>query len=239
MELINCAIIDDEPLAREGLRNYIQEVEFLNLLDTFEQPLEFMSYQDRDLVDLLFLDIQMPKMSGMEFLRNIRPLPSIIVTTAHPSYALESFQWDVVDYLLKPITFDRFYKAASKVRDLIAVQSHKSHEKSESDDHFFIKCDSRYEKIYFSDILFIKGMKNYIQIITEKEKYLTLTSMKDILEHLPGEQFLRTHKSYIVNSEKVKTVQNHELVIQTHRIPVSRNMRDNILHSILKDKLLN
>lgn len=239
MELINCAIIDDEPLAREGLRNYIQELEFLNLLADFEQPLAFMSYQDREIVDLLFLDIQMPKMSGMEFLRNIRPLPSIIITTAHPSYALESFQWDVVDYLLKPITFDRFYKAASKVRDLIAVQSNKEHEKLESDDHFFIKCDSRYEKIHFNDILFIKGMKNYIQIFTEKEKYLTLTSMKDILHHLPGEQFLRTHKSYIVNSEKVKTVQNHELVIQSHRIPISRNMRDNILQSILKDKLLN
>ena len=175
----------------------------------------------------------------MEFLRNIRPLPLVIVTTAHPSYALESFQWDVVDYLLKPITFDRFYKATSKARDLINFKSIRQNDTLKDQAYFFIKCDNRYEKIYFDDILFIKGMKNYVQIFTEKKKHLTLTSLKEVLEYLPNQQFLRTHKSYIINSIKVNSLQNHELTIQEHRIPISRNMRESIMQSILKDKLIN
>lgn len=238
---MNCAIIDDEPLAREGLSNYVREIDFLKLVGICENPIELTSLMHQHKVDLIFLDIQMPKMNGMEFLKITDEVPIVIITTAYPSYALESFQLDVMDYLLKPITFDRFFKAVKKARDYFQLKStghsvsNPAH--SEEPGYFFIKCENKYEKIFAQEILYIEGMQNYVQIVTEKGKYMTLLTLKDIEHNLENESFLRVHKSYIINISKINSIETHEICIRTHRIPISRNFRDQVMEKVLNNKL--
>src|ERR1700753_826202 len=152
--MINCVIIDDEPLAREGLANYVREVDFLNLGGIGENPLELLHLIDQQKVDLIFLDIQMPKMNGIEFLKIMQKPPMVVITTAYPSYALEGFQLNVLDYLLKPITFERFFKAASKARDYHRLLNRPTDPSPEGPTSFFIRCGSKYEKIHFDQILY-------------------------------------------------------------------------------------
>ena len=171
--MMNCVIVDDEPLAREGLANYVREVDFLRLTGTCEHPLELINKLDQQPVDLIFLDIQMPKMSGIDFLKIVQNPPMVIITTAYPSFALEGFQLNVLDYLLKPITFERFFKSAYKAKDyhrFLNQSAAISSQKAEIDsDYFFIKCGNKYEKIVYGDILFIEGMQNYVTIFTTRE----------------------------------------------------------------------
>jgi two-component system LytT family response regulator len=233
---LNCVIIDDEPLAREGLNNYVHEIEFLNLLGTCENSIELTKVMDQHLVDLIFLDIQMPKMNGMDFLKITKDPPIVIITSAYPSYALESFQLNVLDYLLKPITFDRFFQAVKKAKEYFQLVS--GHALSNPSKYFFfIKCENKYEKIFFNDILYIEGMQNYVRIYTEKGKYLTLLNLKDIETNLDKNSFIRVHKSYIVNITKIDSIEKHEISIQSSRIPISRNFRDQVIDTILNDKL--
>ena len=175
--MMNCVIIDDEPLAREGLASYVREVDFLNLTGTCENPLELIKLLDHQAIDLIFLDIQMPKMNGIDFLKIMQKPPMVIITTAYPSYALESFQLNVLDYLLKPITFDRFFKSANKAKDYYRLLNNwpqPGAPKTEADEgYFFIKCGNKYEKIYFDEILYVEGMQNYVTIFTAKGKYIT------------------------------------------------------------------
>src|SRR5882757_4163557 len=181
--MINCVIIDDEPLAREGIASYVREVDFLNLSGVCENPLELLPLIDRQAADLVFLDIQMPKMNGIEFLKILQKPPMVIITTAYPSYALEGFQLNVLDYLLKPITFERFFKSANKAKDyhqLITKPANPELAKTDDTDHFFIKCGSKYEKIHFADILYVQGMQNYVTIYTQKGKYITLLNLKNL-----------------------------------------------------------
>src|SRR3569833_1182280 len=167
--MMNCVIVDDEPLAREGLANYVREVDFLNLTGVCENPLELLPLFDKNIIDLVFLDIQMPKMNGIEFLKIMQKPPMVVITTAYPSYALDGFQLNVLDYLLKPITFERFFKAAAKARDYHKLLT--ANPAGSVEDYFFIKCGGKFEKIFFDDILYIEGMQNYVTIYTAKGKY--------------------------------------------------------------------
>jgi two-component system, LytTR family, response regulator len=235
---MNCVIIDDEPLAREGLSNYVGEIDFLHLTGTCENPIELTKMLDEHPVDLIFLDIQMPKMNGLDFLKAITKPPIVIITTAFPSYALEGFQLDVLDYLLKPITFDRFFKSVNKAKDyynLVNKSVVSSAEKGE--DYFFIKCGSKFEKIHFADILFAEGMQNYVTIYTRKGKYLTLLNLKSLERNLSNKSFIRIHKSYVVSVDKIEGMEGNEIFIQSHRIPVGRNFRDEVLQQVIKNKL--
>lgn len=232
---INCVIIDDEPLAREGIFNYAREIEFLRVAGTCENAIELVSMMGRQKIDLIFLDIQMPKMNGMDFLKITKDPPIVIITSAYPTYALESFQLNVLDYLLKPITFDRFFQASKKAKDYFQLLS--GHGNSEAQRYFFVKCESKYEKIFFADILYIEGMQNYVRIYTEKGKYLTIFTLKDIEQNLSGESFLRVHKSYIINISKIDAIEKHEITIQSARIPISRNFRDQVIEKVLNDKV--
>ncbi|MVM31619.1 response regulator [Spirosoma sp. HMF4905] len=239
--MINCIITDDEPLAREGLANYVREVDFLHLTGTCENPLELMALLDKQPVDLIFLDIQMPKMNGIDFLKIVQNPPMVIITTAYPSFALEGFQLNVLDYLLKPITFDRFVKSANKAKDyhqLLTKSSSTSPQKVESeDDSFFIKCGNKYEKLYFEDILFIEGMQNYVTIFTNKGKYITLLNLKSLEQNLTSHAFLRVHKSYLVSTNKIDSIEGNEIFIQSHRIPISRNYREQVIAQVVNNKL--
>lgn len=239
--MINCVIVDDEPLAREGLSNYVREVDFLHLAATCENPLQLLDLLDHTPVDLIFLDIQMPKMNGLDFLKLAQKTPMVIITTAFPSYALEGFQLDVLDYLLKPITFERFFKAARKARDYhrllmkpVAINPHKT-EKQE--DYFFIKCGSKYEKIPLEDILYVEGMQNYVNIYTVKGKYLTILSLKSLEENLSEQSFIRVHKSYIVAIGKIDSIEGNEIFIQNSKIPISRNYREKVMEQVIINRL--
>lgn len=238
--MINCVIIDDEPLAREGLANYVREVDFLQLAGICENPLELVPMIDNNTVDLIFLDIQMPKMNGIEFLKIMQKPPMVIITTAYPSYALEGFQLNVLDYLLKPITFERFFKAASKARDYHRLISRPATEQSTTlpdDDYFFIKCGNKYEKIPFEDILYVEGMQNYVNIYTVKGKFMTILSLKNLEENLDQHAFIRVHKSYIVATGKIESIEGNEIFIRDHRIPISRNYRQHVIDQVVNKKL--
>lgn len=238
--MINCVIIDDEPLAREGLANYVREVDFLNLAGVCENPLELLPLIDNGPVDLIFLDIQMPKMNGIEFLKIMQKPPMVVITTAYPSYALEGFQLNVLDYLLKPITFERFFKAASKARDyhrLLTRPQGESSNGAADDDYFFIKCGNKYEKIPFEDILYVEGMQNYVNIYTQKGKFMTILSLKSLEENLDQHTFIRVHKSYIVSVGKIESIDGNEIFIQNHRIPISRNYRQQVIDQVVNKRL--
>lgn len=242
---MKCLIVDDEPLAREGLKNYVSEIDFLILIDVCENPLEASQAMHREKIDLLFLDIQMPKMNGMDFLKSLQNPPIVIITTAFPSYALESFQLDVLDYLLKPITFQRFFKAVNKAKDyhdLLQKSPPPTAEiqqiaHSEKESSFFIKAENKYEKIEITEILWVEGMQNYITIYTTQGKYIALLTMKSVEEKLKSHPFLRVHKSFIVAIPKVEGMEGNELLIQGNRIPVSRNYKEEVMEKIINKRL--
>jgi len=236
--MINCVIIDDEPLAREGIANYVREIDFLHLVETCDNPVELIKLLDKHDIDLVFLDIQMPKMNGIEFLKIVQKPPMIIITTAFPSYALESFQLDVLDYLLKPITFERFFKAANKAKDYHQLLSKPDLQKTEqAADYFFVKCGNKYEKIHFNEILYIQAKQNYVTICTEKGNYMTLLSLKNLEENLDSQLFIRVHKSFIVSINKIKAIEANEVIIQAHRITISRNYHEQVIKQVVKNKL--
>jgi two-component system LytT family response regulator len=234
--MINCVIIDDEPLAREGVANYVREVDFLQLAGVCENPLELLPLMDQHTIDLVFLDIQMPKMTGIEFLKILQKPPMVVLTTAYPSYALEGFQLNVLDYLLKPITFERFFKAAAKARDYYRLLSNAATGRQE--DYFFVKCGSMYKKVFFEDVLYVEAMQNYITIYTTKGKYMTLLSLKSLVEKLPAAGFIRVHKSFLAAISKIDGIEAAELFISGNRIPISRSYHDEVIKRVLNKKLL-
>lgn len=237
---LKCVIVDDEPLAREGLLTYVREIDFLELSGEAENPLELNKLLEKEKIDLIFLDVQMPLMSGLDFLK-IRPdLPMVILTTAFPSYALEGFQFDVMDYLLKPITFNRFFKAVNKAREyhLLRYRKPESMPEAETDKFFFIKCDNKYEKIFVRDILFVQALQNYVIIQTARSKFMTLLPLKTVEENLDSSQFIQVHKSYIVSIAAITSIENHELVIGSFKIPLSRNFKEQVMERVLKVNLL-
>ena len=236
--MMKCVIIDDEPLAREGIADYVREVDFLQLEGVCEHPLELMTLMDKTPVDLIFLDIQMPKMNGIDFLKIVRNPPMVIITTAYPSYALEGFQLNVLDYLVKPVTFDRFFKSANKAKDyhrLVTKSASADTTKSDvNEDYFFIKCGSKYEKIFFDDILFIEGMQNYVIIYTDKGKYVTLLYMKNLEQNLDSRFFIRVHKSYIVALSAIKSIDGNiiQLDMDKGEVPLGSSYKDALLELV-------
>src|SRR5579859_5809078 len=236
--MINCVIIDDEPLAREGMTSYVREVDFLQLAGVCENPVELTKLLDQHPVDLIFLDIQMPKMNGLDFLKMVQNPPIVIITTAYPTYALDGFQLNVLDYLLKPITFDRFFKSVNKARDYYQLITRSPQPAADAAaDYFFIRCGSKYEKIFFNQILYIEGMQNYITIYTEKGRYVTLLYLKNLEGNLDSQSFIRVHKSYIVSISKIDAIEGNEIFIQSHRIPISRNHREEVIQRVVANKL--
>lgn len=239
---MNCVIIDDEPLAREGLASYVREIDFLQLTGTCKNPVELMKLLDEHPIDLIFLDIQMPKMNGIDFLKIVQKPPLVIITTAFPTYALEGFQLNVLDYLLKPITFDRFFQSVNKAKDYyqLLTKSNVSVDvppAAKPADYFFIKSGSKYEKICFEDILYVEAMQNYITIYTRKGKYVTLLYLKNLEQNLDPKAFIRVHKSYIVAIHQIEGIEGNEIFIQSHRIPISRNYHDQVLEQVVRSKL--
>jgi DNA-binding LytR/AlgR family response regulator len=239
--MINCVIVDDEPLAREGLADFVEDVEFLHLSGTCENPIQLIRFLEEHPVDLIFLDIQMPKMSGLDFLKITKNPPMVILTTAFPNFALEGFQLNVLDYLLKPITFDRFFMAVNKARDyqrFLAFSSGSNQQKSVvPEDYFFIKCGNKYEKIFFDDVLYLESMQNYVNIFTTKRKYITLMNLKNLEQNFDNNLFMRVHKSYMVSIRKIEVIEGNEILMQSFRIPLSRSYREQVLERVVTNRL--
>ena len=234
---LNCIIIDDEPLARKGLVEYISDVDFLHLAGEFDNPLKATSTLSDQTIHLIFLDIQMPKLSGIEFLKSLSHPPLVIFTTAYPQYAIEGFDLNVLDYLLKPISFDRFLKAAMKAKD--AVTSKQTIPASTSqEDYIFIKSDNKLVKIFYNDILFVEALQNYVTIYTSDKKYITYLTFKSVEESLPADQFIKVHKSYIVAAAKIESIEGNQIKIGSHYIPISRSSKEEVMEKLLKGKFM-
>ena len=237
--IIQCVIIDDEPLARECIANYIREIDFLKLVGEGNNPLQLIELMEHQEIDLIFLDIQMPVMNGIEFLKITNQRPSVILTTAFPNYALEGFELDVMDYLLKPITFNRFFKAVKKVWEFKQVQDASANKTSRTSDidYFFVKNDKTYEKIYVKDILYVEAMQNYIAFHTvDGKRHLALITMKQAEENLQGNSFIRVHKSFIIAVDKIKSIADNKVNIASMQIPIGRNYKTQLMEIVQKNR---
>ncbi|SHE53895.1 LytR/AlgR family response regulator transcription factor [Pedobacter caeni] len=229
---ITCIITDDEPYARKGLQGYIEKISFLDLKGSCEDALQLNSLLERQPVDLLFLDIQMPLITGIEFLKTVRNPPKVIFTTAYEQYAIQGFELEVMDYLLKPISYERFLKAATKAKDYFEMST----VSEQGQTYLFLKVNGKFEKIVFADILFIEGMENYVAIHLKDKKIVTHTTIKSLLEKLPARQFIQTHKSYIAGIQKIDTIDGNILHIQKHQVPVSKYLRKVVMETILNHR---
>lgn len=226
---INCLIVDDEPIARKILGEYVEELDWLQLVGQAESPLKAINLMAQHPVDLLFLDIEMPQMSGFELLKKLTNPPAVIITTAYPTYAIEGFELDVLDYLLKPISIDRFLKSALKAKALFEQKNKTS---SSQIDYFFVKCDGNIERIEIRNLLYVKALENYIVIQTTQRKYITYLTMKGLEEYLPSEQFVKIHKSYLVPIAKIDRIEGNEVHIGNEKLPLSRTLRADVLQRI-------
>ncbi|MFN8344373.1 MAG: LytTR family DNA-binding domain-containing protein [Spirosomataceae bacterium] len=226
---INCLIIDDEPVARRIVQEFVEDMEWLHLVGQAESPVKAINLLAQHSVDLLFLDIEMPQMSGLELLKNLPNPPAVIVTTAYPQYALEGFDLNVLDYLLKPISMERFLKAALKAKAFFEQKSKPSPSRA---DYFFVKCDGNIERIELRELLYVKALENYIIIQTAQRKYITYLTMKGLEEYLPAEQFVKIHKSYLVPIAKIDRIEGNEVHIGNEKLPLSRNLRAEVLERI-------
>ncbi|MCG8322540.1 MAG: LytTR family DNA-binding domain-containing protein [Cytophagales bacterium] len=233
---INCVVIDDEYPARILMKEYIGQLAHLKLLGTFANPIKALDFLHDQAVHLIFLDIQMPELTGLEFINALKTRPMIILTTAYADYALEGYKLDVVDYLLKPIQFDRFYQSVAKARGLLALKSKAAiNEKSaqyDASDHIVVKADRKIYRVLLEDIYFIQGLREYVTFYTVQGKIISLDSLKRLEKTLPDSRFMRVHKSYIINKLKVESLQGNTLIINNSNIPFSKNLKDRILKEV-------
>ena len=239
--MISCIIIDDEPLARKGLTEYIADVDFLDLLAAYDNPLKAEEQISRGEVHLLFLDIQMPKISGLDFLKSLKQAPPVIFTTAFPQYALDGFELNALDYLVKPVSFERFLKAALRAKEYYEVRqlNHAGHSDFEiNGDYFFIKADNKLVKIFYDQVLFVEALQNYVVIHTAGKKYLTYLTFKSVEEYLPVNRFIKVHKSFIISATKIDSIEGNEIRIGANQIPISRNLKEEVMNRLLKGKFL-
>ena len=236
---IRCLIIDDEPLARKGLREYIADTDFLELVGEYDNPVNAAAAIGRDDIQLLFLDIQMPKITGLDFFKTIKNPPPVIFTTAYPQYALDSYEVNALDYLVKPISFDRFLKAVMKAKEYYEVREKNSMETAgRAEDHFFIKADNKLIRLKFDEILYAEALQNYVVIHTTDRKYITYLTFKAIEDYLPADRFVKTHKSYIVAAGRIDSIDGNDIRLGTHHVPISRNLKDEVMDKLLKGKFL-
>lgn len=233
---LNCIVIEDERIAREGIESFIAKIDSLHLIGSFSNPLLAIETMQTEKIDLLFLDIKMPEMSGISFLKTLSHPQSVIITTAFSNYAVEGFELNVVDYLLKPFSFERFLNAVNKVQLKNTPVTNSDIENK--DDFLFIKCENKIEKIFYSDILFVQAMENYVIIQTSNRKYVSYLTLKSVEEYLPENLFAKIHKSYIVAISKINTIEGNTIKINNHTINFSRNNKEEVLQLILKNKLL-
>lgn len=226
---MNCIIVDDEPLAREAMELLIADTGVLNFIGTFNSAVTASRFMEEHSVDLIFLDIQMPGITGIEFARTISKKTLVIFTTAYTEYALDSYEVDAVDYLVKPIEPERFLKAVDKAvsyHSLLLKEEKEAIETIEAAEYFFVKADRRYFKVNFTDILFIEGLKDYVILQLDDQRIITRITLKAVFDLLPENTFIRVNKSYIVNTRHIDSFDNNDIFIKSHEIAIGNSYRD-------------
>jgi DNA-binding LytR/AlgR family response regulator len=229
-----CLIVDDEPLARELIKGYVAKLENFEIAAECSDAMKALNTLRAKPVDLMFMDIQMPQITGIEFLKTLKHPPKVIITTAYREYALDGFELDVVDYLLKPITFERFLKSVNKFyqmnQDEVQVVSGHGADKTTDEFFIYVKENKKVIKIYLSEIKYIEGLSEYVQIYTDKRKVIVKTSLTLMEEKLPTEQFLRIHKSYIISVSKIEAFTANTIEIQNKELPIGRSYKNVVLN---------
>ncbi len=231
---MRCIIIDDEPLAREGMKMNINEVPGLELVGEFEDAIKANEFLQKNDVDLMFLDIEMPGVSGLDFIRNLKKPPMVILATAYPQYAVEAYELDVLDYLVKPVKLERFIKAVSKADEYLKLSAETSVVESIEENFIFIKSERKYVKINFDEIYFIEGLKDYVIVHASHGKYMTAMNVKTIHNKLPEDVFYRTSKSFIININHISDIDGGYVNIKDSKIPIGRSYRDTFLDFVNK-----
>jgi DNA-binding LytR/AlgR family response regulator len=222
---MNCIIIDDHDLSEKAIEHFIKKVDFLNLTCSFSNPIDALSFLDKNKVDLIFLDIEMPEMNGIEFINAITSqCPQIILTTYHKEFAIEAFDCNVTDYLMKPLVYARFFKAVSKAKNIFEKEN-----ANFSDDTVFLKKNGAIVRLKKSDILWIEALVDYVIIHTHNEKYIFHSTMKAMEDKLLSKEFMRVHRSYIVRIDKIDSIQDHAIAFDKKLIPIGLSYRENVL----------
>lgn len=220
--------IDDEPLALRLVNDYISKTPFLELVGAFDNPLDAIDFLSTESVDLIFVDIQMPDLTGIEFARSLEKAPKLIFTTAYEKYALEGFKLNAIDYLLKPFSYEEFLKAAQKARKQTELENGIPQSIEANNQFLFLKSEYKIRRINFNDILYIEGLKDYIKVYTvgEDKPVLSLSSMKALEQKLPEDKFMRVHRSFIVNLERIEVIERSRIIFGKTYIPVSDQYKD-------------
>lgn len=236
--MIRCIAIDDEPLALRQITNYIEKTPFLDLKESFESPLSAISYLQSNTIDLMFVDINMPDINGLDFVKSLENPPKIIFTTAYSEYAVEGFRVDAIDYLLKPIDYATFLKASNKAKSWFDVHEKQPEQLQTNNDFLFIKSEYKIVRVKLEDIKYIEGMREYIRIHLVNEKpIMTLLSMKAMEAQLTNKNFMRVHRSFIVNLNKITTIERNRIVFDKIYIPISDQYKDGFQQFVEKNFL--
>ena len=240
---MNCIIIDDEPLAREGMQILIAKMPNLNLIGSFSNTFSASKVLREKKIDLIFLDINMPEMNGLDFAKSLTKSPMIIFATAYPQYAIDSYELDAVDYLLKPVRFERFVKAVNKAQDYTNLIDSKDASENQieniTDNFIFIKSDRKFFKIHFFEILYIEGLKDYAIIHTKERKIITAMNLKTIFESLPAKEFIRISKSFIVNIKYILSFDNYNVYLTNNaELPIGNSFKDGFIRDFVNGKVI-
>jgi DNA-binding LytR/AlgR family response regulator len=239
---MNCIIIDDEPLAREGMQMHIDSIPYLKTLGSFSNPFDAIELLQEGKVDLIFLDINMPEISGLNFVKTLANPPLVIFATAYPQYALDSYDLDSIDYLIKPIRTERFAKAVNKAQNYLSLLQNNEQAKNEltsfEDDFIYIKTDKKFFKIHFKDITYIEGLRDYVAIHTVGKKIVAGMNVKTIYDKLPVKFFARISKSYIVNTAHIISFDSFNVYLDNTEIPIGTNFKEEFMSNYVEGKVV-
>lgn len=234
---MKCVVIDDEPFALDLIKDYIQRTPFLELTQFFSNPFKALDFISRQKADLIFLDINMPELSGIQLIKALQTPPMVIFTTAYPEFAAESYEYNAVDYLVKPVKYERFLKAVSKASGLIGStkqiqQAESVSTQEQANEPLYIKSGNQLVKLWPDEILYIEAAGNYMCFQTRTRKVMSLLTMKDVLEILSNEEFMRIHKSYIVSLKHIEAIERHDVVVAGKQIPIGITYRELFLDKV-------
>jgi DNA-binding LytR/AlgR family response regulator len=235
MKKLSCIIVDDEPVARKILYEFVDKTPFLDLQGQFENATKAEAFLKNNVTDIIFLDIEMPKVSGLQLLQKMNIESLVILTTAFPKYALEGYELDIIDYLLKPILFSRFLKAVQKAKDYYQMKNMAI--STQQPTYIFIKSEKRIEKIEINDIHYAESIGNYVSIYTDNKKIIAYLTMKSLESQLPLDEFIKIHQSFLVNRSKIIAIEGNEIKIEGRSLPISRNYREMVM-KIVHQRLL-
>lgn len=231
---LKALIIDDEPIARKIIRDYADKINYLELLGEAEDPVAANKILENESLDLIFLDIQMPRMTGIKFLHAKGDPPFLtIITTAYPNYAVEGFELNILDYLVKPIAFERFARACAKAKQYFELKRNAAKE-----NYFFVKSEGRVQKVLFDDLIFIESLGNYVTLNLSNSKMIVYVTLKSLLDQLPSTDFIQVHKSFAINKSKIKSIDGNEIKFEKHTVPIGLTMKEVVMKEILSGRVI-